>query len=349
MIYIDDMACISAQPTFSNALFEGDIRIQTDLKCYAVEPDFKDLIPSNLLRRMGKAVRMGVGAGFSLIKRNDHLNGIILATANGGLEDCLKFLNQIVDYKEGTLTPTNFVQSTPNAVAGNLALISKNIGYNITHVHQGAAFENAILDVMMLCEAQDGAKYLLGTVDEISDYNFNINKLNKHFKVEPVDSFNLLELKSAGTITGEGAAWFVLSSTPSENSIAAIVDVTSSSYVENTASWIEAFLLRNHVSPKEIDCLIFGNNGDASGDSLYDSVYNSLFSGITQIVYKHLVGEYPTVSSFAVWLGAKILNGAALPEIFIKKQGVQVAPNRILLYNHYSGEQHNLILLNRIN
>ena len=62
------------------------------------------------------------------------------------MEDCIKFLNQIVEYKEGLLTPANFVQSTSNAAAAQIALVTKNHQYNITHVHRGLAFENALMD-----------------------------------------------------------------------------------------------------------------------------------------------------------------------------------------------------------
>jgi hypothetical protein len=50
---------------------------------------------------------------------------MIIATANGGMEDCVKFLNQIIEYNEGLLTPANFVQSTSNAAAARLRSLQK--------------------------------------------------------------------------------------------------------------------------------------------------------------------------------------------------------------------------------
>lgn len=180
-MYIIDSACISPQQTFDNAFFDGHVKVHEGDRYLAVEPAYGQMIPAGLLRRMGKAVRMGVGAGLPLIQKNQ-VDGIILGTANGGLEDCLKFLNQIVDYHEGTLTPTNFVQSTPNAVAGNLALMSKTTGYNATHVHKGLAFEAALLDAMMLLDEKPAQRLLLGSIEEISDYNHNIDLLSGSFK-----------------------------------------------------------------------------------------------------------------------------------------------------------------------
>ena len=88
------------------------------LQLWAREPGYMDYIPRNVLRRMGKATRMGVWTALSLLKEQAPVDGIVIGTGLGGMEDCIKFLNQIVDYDEGTLTPTNFVQSTPNALAG---------------------------------------------------------------------------------------------------------------------------------------------------------------------------------------------------------------------------------------
>ena len=49
---------------------------------------------------------------------------MLIGTANGGIEDSIMFLNQIHDYEEGRLTPTSFVQSTYNAIAGMMGMIT---------------------------------------------------------------------------------------------------------------------------------------------------------------------------------------------------------------------------------
>ena len=166
---------------------------------------------------MGKAVRIGVGAALKIAKQNP--DGVIIGTANGGMEDCIKFLNQIIDYDEGMLTPTNFVQSTTNAVAAQIGLMSANKGYNCTHVHRGLAFENAMTDVDMLLKENSSHSYLLGGVDEISAYNYNIELLGGWYKKEKITSTDLYNQNSTGTIAGEGAAMF-LANTNEQNAIA---------------------------------------------------------------------------------------------------------------------------------
>ena len=63
-MFITDLRSISPQKTYTNDFLLGQI-IEHDQNQYlAYEPNYTDIIPKTLLRRMGKAVRMGVGTGF---------------------------------------------------------------------------------------------------------------------------------------------------------------------------------------------------------------------------------------------------------------------------------------------
>ena len=346
-LYIVDMNCISPQFTFDQSLFEHGSVDYVGNRYLAKEPAFGSIIPSGLLRRMGKAVRIGVGAGLPLINRNSGIDGIVLATANGGLEDCLKFLNQIVDYEEGTLTPTNFVQSTPNAVAGSLALMSNNTGYNITHVNKGLAFESALLDVILLLSEGQASKVLLGGIEEISDYNYNIDLLAGSFKEEEVMSSNLLTSNTAGTVCGEGAAMFVISSELVKDAFAEIVDTEQVSYPDKETLFekLNCFLVRNEMTPSQIDTLVLGYSGDNRNDYWFDDVRESIFPSSTVYSYKDLVGDYPTSSGFAMWFGVQVILGQNIPG---RDTAVDRKAENVLVYNHYKGVQHGFVILKAI-
>src|SRR5207253_3406481 len=82
----------------------------------AREPDYTGLIPPMQLRRMSKAVRMGIGAAKACldsagIQRPD---AIAVGTTLGCLKDTEVFLNKLVTQEERMLTPTSFIQSTHN-------------------------------------------------------------------------------------------------------------------------------------------------------------------------------------------------------------------------------------------
>ena len=347
MFYIHHKSCISPQQTFAAINMEL-LNDTTDNKLRAIEPSYES-IPSGILRRMGKAVRMGVGAALPLIRNNtEPISGIIIGTANGGMEDCIKFLNQIIDYDEGMLTPGNFVQSTPNAIAAQLGLLSNNRGYNITHVHRGLSFENAMLDAVMMLKEYPGNNYLLGGVDEISSYNYNIEWLGGWYKKEPVSVNQLYETNSAGSIAGEGAAMFLVNATQS-NALAAVKDIrilhTSDENI--IAGQLKSFIDKNITQSEKIDLLLTGENGDNRLSKYYDAVENLIGNSISIARFKHMTGEYTSASAIAVWLACHMITGQSIPKHMLKYEVKQQPCKRILIYNNYKGLQHSFILIDK--
>lgn len=345
-MYITDLYAISPQKTHDLSFENGDWRVFNDFIYRAIEPSYQDLIPSSQLRRMGKAVRMGIGVSLPLLGRNPKPDGIIFGTANGGLEDCIKFLNQIVEYNEGTLTPTNFVQSTPNALAGQVALLSENMGYNMTHVNGSLAFESALLDASLFFDehGSNQKSILLGAVEEISDYNYNIDRLGERFKQELVSNEKLLNSKTPGSYCGEGSTQFFLSNNP-ENSLAKFTAFKQSSNLkeDEIGDFVSSFLTDQNLTVSDIDCLLLGKNGDVLTDFWYDKVAQSVGNKPT-VYFKKSVGEYRTVSAFASYLAVQLLNGKAHHLI---ENGATVEPRTILIYNHFDAIRHSLILIQK--
>lgn len=137
MLYIHHTSCIYPQKELDQPEGpEGPAGLagQVNNQLKAVEPGYEG-IPGNMLRRMSKSVRMGIGAALPLLKYSP--DGILIGTGYGGMEDSVRFLNQIIGYDEGILTPGTFVQSTANAIASQLGLLHHNRGYNITYVSRG--------------------------------------------------------------------------------------------------------------------------------------------------------------------------------------------------------------------
>lgn len=345
-MYIKDLYAISPQKTHDLSFEKGDWQVLNQYIYTAIEPSYQDVIPNAQLRRMGKAVRMGIGVSLPLLGRNPKPDGIIFGTANGGLEDCIKFLNQIVEYNEGTLTPTNFVQSTPNALAGQVALLSENQGYNMTHVNGSLAFESALLDASLFFDEHKGEEktLLLGAVEEISDYNYNIDRLGERFKEELVSNQNLLSSKTSGSYCGEGSTQFYLSNSP-ENSLAQFTAFKQCSHISENEirEFVLSFLQEQNITTADIDCLLLGRSGDADTDSWYEQV-EQLVDDKPRVYFKKSVGEYRTVSAFASYLAIRLLNGQAQHVI---ENGATVTPRTILIYNHFDAVRHSLILIQK--
>src|SRR5664279_6312528 len=260
MPYFHQSVCISPQLSFPETDI-GQIRESKNNLLNVVEPDYPG-IPAGIKRRMGKSVRMAVGAAFPLLEKNPPPDGMSIATANGGMEDCIKFLNQILEYNEGLLTPASFVQSTSNAAAAQIALVTKNHNYNITHVHRGLAFENALLDVLMLLKENATAGYLLGCTDEISSYNYNIDRIDGWFRHEPVLNTELFKMPAKGTIAGEGAFMVWVNNEP-HDAIAELVAVKTIHSRDPTVvlESLQVFLSSHLPDDEKPDLLLTGENG----------------------------------------------------------------------------------------
>ncbi len=341
MFYIHKSYCISPQQTFIdvdwNVLHEYN-----DNKLQVIEPAYEN-IARNVLRRMGKSVRIGVGTAFPLINEIESISGVIIATATTGKEDSFAFLKQVMDYEEGLLTPTNFVQSTSNAIAAQIAMLSKNKCYNITHVHKGLAFENALLDAAMQVKENPYHHYLLGGVDELSHDDFNLNNLAGWYKKEIISNKDLYHSNSQGSLAGEGAAMFLIND-QQENAIAKIVAIRTLFGTDEKELKLQ---LKGLVADKKIDIFISGENGDNRFQYFYNACQSVLDVDVEIVRFKHLCGEYPTATAFAVFLACDILKCQHIPNPVIKKTTGKTSLGNILIYNNYQGEQHSFILVSK--
>ena len=312
-------------------------------KLKAVEPNM-DEVPPAMLRRMSKAVKMGIVSGLPILK-NNNIDGIIIGTANGGMQDCIHFLNQIVDYNEGLLTPGNFVQSTPNAIAGQLSMLTKNNHYNATHVHNGLAFENALLDAQLWLSEKTTAQYLVGGVDEISGYNYNIDRLAGWFSTD-IENKNLFSQPHAATIAGEGAAMFLVNNQP-QNAIAKVkaIKTLHTNEEQLLATAFEELIEAQNINIKET-LLISGYNGDTR-QKKYHTACKNILPNTPLVYFKHLTGEFPTATAFAVWLACYCLNNSLTENFLEIENKISTDIKNVVIYNSYHGTQHSFIYLTK--
>jgi len=347
MPYFHQSICISPQISFPEPDLSQITESANNL-LNVLEPDYPG-IPAGVKRRMGKSVRMAVGAALPLLEKYPQPDGMIVATANGGMEDCIKFLNQIIEYKEGLLTPASFVQSTSNAAAAQIALVTKNHQYNITHVHRGLAFENALMDVVMSLREYPDAAYLLGCTDEISAYNYNIDSLAGSFRKEPVLNSDLFTTSAPGTIPGEGS--FMVWMNNQRKDATASLDAVRTIHAEDPVlvlNVFKKFLSENFAEGEMPDLLLTGENGDDRLLKYYEAVESAVEDTVPVARFKHLCGEYCTASSFACWLSFQILKDGRIPPLVIKRNATVKTVKRILIYNNYRGAQHAFVVVSAV-
>lgn len=348
--YIRSSACISAQNTLDSTGFLQDVVEYTGTRLKAIEPDYKKYIDPKQIRRMSHVIKMGVAAAKECLAlgETEMPGAIITGTAFGCMEDTVTFLTRIIEQEEELLPPTAFIQSTHNTVAAQIALMLKCHGYNNTFVHKGMSFEGALFDVIMLLNEQETDNILVGGTEEMVDTSFKVLTRLGLYRRFPVSNLALFDGESKGTIGGEGAAFFLLTSRPSANNMAELTDVKTLYKPADLTASIKAFLQKNQLDISDIDLIITGKNGDFSYDEPYRHLAQTLFANTAVAHYKHLSGEYPTSSSFALWLAANILKRGEVPAVIVQGEDLERIPKRVLYYNHYQGKYHSLMLLSAI-
>lgn len=310
--YLNGAACISVQPSFLTDFWDENtleslLPLQNDEVAYALEPAYKPYIAPNASRRMAKGVKMSVAAATEALKEAQIASpeAIFVGTGMGCLQDSEKFLTALLNNEEQHLTPTAFIQSTHNTVAGYLALLWQCKGENLTYVNGASSFEAALLAAKMQMEQDLIYTALVGGVDEHAPYwqaLYEQAKINQQ---------------------AEGAAFFALSNQLTDNTYAELVEVA----LHND---VTAFLQRHGLTLNDISLVLTG-------------IPEAHYAERPVLYYKNLSGEYYTASAFGLWLACQILKHQQLPP-FVRSTLTQPI-KYLLLANAYQNTDFSLVLL----
>lgn len=245
---------------------------EAGLRLTAREPDYSGMIAPMQLRRMSKAVRMGIGASKACLADAgvEAPDGIATGTGLGCLQDTEVFLKKLVQQEEQMLTPTSFIQSTHNTVAGQIALLSHCHGFNTTVSQHGHSFEGAFVSAALHLAAHPGENILCGGIDELTETAFEL-------------------MVRAGVYThtaaGEGAGCLLISDSGPQDSIR----VTGLHQFHARAADEVLNELSAYVNLGET-ALWVGPSGDTEG--IYRTISNG-FDGPT-FNYKSVFGDWST-------------------------------------------------------
>ena len=342
MMYIKGMGNISPQKTWDGgALLSEPLIFQGDkLTCH--EPEYSRFIDPKHLRRMSRVIKMGVAAGAMALKEAGISvpNGIITGTAYGCLDDTGIFLSKMIENNEHALNPTPFIQSTHNTIGSQIALLLQCQGYNQTYTQGAFSFESSLLDALLELKDMPAQSLLVGGVDEITSVSHALQKRFGIFRKES-NNLDLFKEKTNGTLNGEGAAYFVLSGEKGAQDRVAI-DAVKMLYKPTETTLKKA--VEALTTDGELDFVLLGKSGDHQLDAITDEISDSLFASSSIGVFKHLSGEYPTASAFALWVGAKMIQENFIPESIVLRK-VNRPVKKLLIYNSYFGTHHSLILL----
>lgn len=323
-IYINAYSSISAQDSFYKNWEE--IALPKDAFLDAQEPQYKTFLSRKQLRRMGRVVRMGLSTALQALEQAEQptIDAIVSGTAWGCVQDTEKFLEALIVNQEQYLTPTAFVQSTHNTVAGQIALLQGNNGYNMTYVQGKVSFELALMDALLLLEQKNTQTVLVNGLDE----------LTPHLKI----MLERLYCAQPQQVMGEGASCFILSKQRTATSKACLTGC-SSAYLQQdptAASW-STLLAQANCQPKDIDLLLCGQ---APTEEV-----QTIFNQAKSCSYSQLCGHYPTNAAFAMGLGVELLQENKQVQQALGIQGA--FPMRLAIFNQ-AGKHQALIVLEKV-
>ncbi|WP_333596461.1 beta-ketoacyl synthase N-terminal-like domain-containing protein [Chryseobacterium flavum] len=349
-VYINSASCISVQDTLNENFFQHLQPENSTQIIKAIEPNYKEFIPPAMIRRMSKTVKMSSVASHNALQEAGikQPDAIIVGTGMGCSQDSEKFLKNVIDNHEEFLTPTFFIQSTHNTVAGQIALGLQCHAYNFTYVNTSSSLEFSLLDAQLQITDGEAENILVGSTDEQTDRTMELYCLNNTIKKEADLPADHLHSTTNGVIWGEGASFFVVGKDKTKSTYARLKDIQVINKLElnETQDFITAFLTKNKLSTHNIDAVILGFSGEAASDVYYTNIMN-LFPDSSLLYYKHLSGEFNTASGFSIFMACHILKSQQVPEVMMINRTEKKEIKNILLYNHLSGSDHSLVLLER--
>jgi 3-oxoacyl-[acyl-carrier-protein] synthase II len=318
-MYITAASTISHQPTFRNKGFSLNLS-EPDPSSELITPDYSAFIPAMDRRRMSQVLKMAIACSMDCLEQAglDQPDAIIVGTSMGCCVHTKNFLDKIVSANDGPLSPTSFIVSTHNTIAGQISLLLKNHGYNMTHTQNSLSFEQALIDGF-LCIQEGSNHILVGGADEEEDAIYNMK--------ERVND-ERLHLTC-------GSSFFILSNEKADKNSICLVDVGSFGLINDPSGIIIEFLTSNNLSVNEIDLVLYANNGKKKTEEL-EMIFgqNKLFD------YQKITGTYYTNSAFAMHYGIDILSQNDHP-VF----GERI--KKVLVCNNLIPENLGLILLDK--
>jgi len=129
--------------------------------------DVKKYVPPMEVRRMSKIMKAAILTSMQALESAGihKPDAIIIGTAYGMLDQGEKILNHIESEGEEGLSPTLFMQSTHNTIAGTLAARLKCHGYNITYSQGEDSWDLALADAKQLVAEGKAENVLVGLHD----------------------------------------------------------------------------------------------------------------------------------------------------------------------------------------
>ena len=303
-VYIQAAEQISIQTPLSEAWMEEPI-VYHEPFVKAVNPAFREYIAPNEARRMGNIMKRAIVTSLKVLKETgiNHPDAIITGTSIGSLNYTEKFLDDLVENGEESLSPTYFMQTTHNTVSSTISIFTATHSYNTTYSHGGISFELALKDAWMQLNLGQISNALVGGHDEMVESYYELLRKTGYVGVEGM------------VPCGECAMSMMLNKQVSPDNLCELagVSIFRMKSVQNIRKQLEALVEKANIKVETIQMVITGVNGNPENDRLYQPVLDELFPQVEHLQYKQLFGENYTVSALGLYAAAHLMKKQGTP------------------------------------
>jgi len=303
-VYIQAAEQISIQTPLSEEWMEQPI-VYHEPFVKAVNPAFREYIAPNEARRMGNIMKRAIVTSLKVLKETgiNHPDAIITGTSIGSLNYTEKFLDDLVENGEESLSPTYFMQTTHNTVSSTISIFTATHSYNTTYSHGGISFELALKDAWMQLNLGQISNALVGGHDEMVESYYELLRKTGYVGVEGM------------VPCGECAMSMMLNKQVSPDNLCELagVSIFRMKSVQNIRKQLEALVEKANIKVETIQMVMTGVNGNPENDRLYQPVLDELFPQAEHLQYKQLFGENYTVSALGLYAAAHLMKKQGMP------------------------------------
>ena len=303
-VYIQAAEQISIQNPLSEEWMEQPI-VYHEPFVKAVNPAFREYIAPNEARRMGNIMKRAIVTSLKVLKETgiNYPDAIITGTSIGSLNYTEKFLDDLVENGEESLSPTYFMQTTHNTVSSTISIYTATHSYNTTYSHGGISFELALKDAWMQFNLGQISNALVGGHDEMVESYYELLRKTGYVGVEGM------------VPCSECAMSMMLNTKASTDNLCELagVSVFRTKSVQNIRKQLEALVENANIKVETIQTVMTGVNGNPENDRLYQPMLDELFPQAEHLQYKQLFGENYTVSALGLYAAAHLMKKQGTP------------------------------------
>ncbi len=276
-------------------------------------------LPARQLRRMKRLPKLATALGSRCCAEAEWAPppaAIFVGTAYGSLSETADFLDALDDSQQEFASPTDFVGSVHNAVAGQLAIRFQATGANLTATGEDDAFEQALFLAGQFLPSQEGLGLVLG-VDEA------------HPLLTPLVDPNALADRPAD---GGGALLVGLAEERAVATLAPIFFAASATEPEQVDSLLAALGGSERIKERFAAVLVGMpiSRRSAARPQLARFLAASEFDGPV-IDYRQFTGEFATAAAIASVLAVALVGEGLLPSGLSGRADLALAGKGILL------------------